>query len=154
MVYKTLLILFPWVITCFSISAQQVQTVVQTGHYSAVTAVCYSPDGSLIATGSSDKTVKLWRRSDGREIRSYTGNTSEIETISINSSITDLLAVDSKGTLTVWNLNTGEVKRQIRPESDRFTCAAFNPDGTKIITVAVNHLFQFGTCRQVTESGR
>ncbi|MBK9388802.1 MAG: hypothetical protein IPN68_00945 [Bacteroidetes bacterium] len=52
-------------------SGQQVQTMVQTGHYSAVTAVCYSSDGNFIVTGSSDKSVKLWRRSDGREIRTF-----------------------------------------------------------------------------------
>ncbi len=134
MAYKTLLIIFSGIIFCFGISAQQVQTVVQTGHYSEVTTVCYSPDGYMIATGSSDKTVKLWRRSDGRQIRSYQGNTSEIEKVSINSKITALLAVDSEGTLTVWDLNTGDVIRQIRQESDRFTCAAFHPDGSKIIT--------------------
>ena len=134
MAYKTSLILLSAIIICFSISAQQVQTVVQSGHYSGVNAICYSPDGSLIATGSSDKTVKIWRRSDGREIRSCQGNTSEIEKISINSKITAILAVDSKGTLTVWDLNTGDIIRQISKESDKFTCAAFHPDGTKIIT--------------------
>jgi hypothetical protein len=46
-----LILIIPFV----RISGQVIQTVVQTGHYAAVTAACYSADGLLIATGSSDK---------------------------------------------------------------------------------------------------
>ncbi|MBI5008346.1 MAG: hypothetical protein HZB98_01540, partial [Bacteroidia bacterium] len=115
-------------------SAQQVQTIVQTGHYSAVTAVCYSPDGRFIATGSEDKTVKLWRRADGREIRSYNGNSSGIRSVSINSSMSLILAVGDNGIVTIWNLNTGEIVKHFKHDTDKFTCAGFNPQGTRIAT--------------------
>ena len=55
-----------------------VETVVQTGHYAAVSAVAFSRNGKLAATGSADKTVKLWETATGREIRSYMGHTREI----------------------------------------------------------------------------
>ena len=116
------------------LTGQNVQTVVQTGHYGAVTSVCYSSDGKLAATGSSDKTVKLWRRSDGREIRSYRGNASGIRCLSINNQNTLILAVGINGSVLIWDLNTGEIVRQLDPESDRFTCASFHPDGTRIVT--------------------
>jgi len=32
---------------------QSIETVIQTGHYAAVTAVAYSPDGKFAATGSA-----------------------------------------------------------------------------------------------------
>ena len=31
-----------------------------TGHTSRVYSVCFSPDGSTLASGSSDRTIKLW----------------------------------------------------------------------------------------------
>lgn len=116
------------------LSGQSVQTVVQTGHYAAVTAVCYSSDGKLIATGSSDKTVKLWRRSDGLEIRSYKGSLSAIRCLAINLQTTLILAVGGNGSVLIWDLNTGEIIRQLDPDADRFTCASFHPDGTRIVT--------------------
>ena len=32
---------------------QSIETVIQTGHYAAVTAVAYSPDGKFAVTGSA-----------------------------------------------------------------------------------------------------
>ena len=53
---------------------QKIETVIQTGHYASVTSVAFSPDGKFAATGSSDKTIKLWEVPTGREIRSYLNN--------------------------------------------------------------------------------
>ncbi|HVN58330.1 MAG TPA: caspase family protein [Bacteroidales bacterium] len=113
--------------------SQSVETIVQTGHYAPVTAACYSPDGRFIATGSDDKTVKLWRRSDGKEIRTFQGNTSGISMVEINRQGTDILSVSDNGTITVWEISTGKLVNQIRQADDRFTCASFHPGGTKII---------------------
>jgi pimeloyl-ACP methyl ester carboxylesterase/WD40 repeat protein len=44
------------------------------GHADAVDAVAVSPDGTLIATGSFDKTVKLWDAATGKELRTYGGD--------------------------------------------------------------------------------
>jgi len=41
------------------------------GHTGGVTSVSFSPDGSLLASGSLDYTVKLWRVSDGALLRNY-----------------------------------------------------------------------------------
>jgi WD40 repeat protein len=41
----------------------------EAGHAATVTSVVRSPDGSLLATASDDRTVKLWRASDGTLLR-------------------------------------------------------------------------------------
>jgi WD40 repeat protein len=121
-------------LTSVRLPGQNIQTVVQTGHYAAVTSVCYSTDGNFIATGSSDKTIKLWRRSDGKEIRSYVGNDYGINYVEINKLGTLILSVSENGTLMIWDLPSGNIIKKLKPAEDRFTCASFHPDGRLVIT--------------------
>jgi WD40 repeat protein len=43
-------------------------------HGDRVNALCYSPDGSKLATGSRDGTVRLWEVGNGREVMVYRGH--------------------------------------------------------------------------------
>ena len=39
-----------------------------TGHSGSVSSVAYSPDGKHIASGSGDRTVKVWDAQTGKEV--------------------------------------------------------------------------------------
>jgi WD40 repeat protein len=41
------------------------------GHEEAITSIATFPDGKRIATGSQDKTIRIWRVEDGREMRKW-----------------------------------------------------------------------------------
>ena len=45
------------------------------GHSEGVTSVCYSPDGSKIASGSWDETVRVWDAATGALISTLEGHT-------------------------------------------------------------------------------
>jgi WD40 repeat protein len=113
---------------------QEIETVVQAGHYAAVTAVCYSPDGKFVATGSADKTIILWRSMDGKEIRSLRGSTSGISIIEFNRLGSAILSLSDDGTCIVWDVTTGKQIRRINPDGIRFSCVSFSPDGSQIVT--------------------
>ncbi|OAX31973.1 WD40 repeat-like protein [Rhizopogon vinicolor AM-OR11-026] len=42
-----------------------------TGHEDYITALATFPDGKRIATGSRDKTIRIWRLEDGREMKKW-----------------------------------------------------------------------------------
>ena len=54
-------------------SEQQPELVVQKGHAEDVTAVVFSADGKLLATGSQDDTVKLWALPEGKLLNTLEG---------------------------------------------------------------------------------
>jgi WD40 repeat protein len=113
---------------------QSIETVIQSGHYAAVTTVCTNYDGQFIATGSSDKTIILWRSSDGKQIRSFRGSASGISYVEFNRQGNIILSLSEDGTIILWYIASGKEMSRIALPEDRFTCASFNPDGTEIVT--------------------
>ncbi len=59
------------------------QKTVGIGHTDIINAVKFSPDGSLIATGSNDQTVRIWKLGDKEEML-------EIGNLSVGAIINDL----------------------------------------------------------------
>ncbi len=131
---KSLYCIFLFLFLSAILTGQNIETVVQAGHYASVTAVCYSDDGKFIATGSSDKTIILWQRSDGRQIRSFHGSESSITHLEFNRQGTSVLSVSYDGTLILWDILSGNLIKKMKPDADIFTCASFSPDGKKVVT--------------------
>jgi WD40 repeat protein len=44
-------------------------------HVGAVTDIAFSPDGQLVATGSSDRTIRLWQVENGQLLAILRGHT-------------------------------------------------------------------------------
>ena len=45
-----------------------------SGHKKSVNMVAFAPNGRVLATGSDDKTIKLWDASSGRLITTLIGH--------------------------------------------------------------------------------
>src|ERR1041384_4960635 len=68
-----------------TLHAQSFETILQQGHELAVISVAVSPDSNYVATGSRDKSAKLWELSTGREVRSFLGHDYSVTSIDISS---------------------------------------------------------------------
>jgi WD40 repeat protein len=76
------------------------------GHSDAVTSVAWSPDGSQMASGSRDKTARLWQISSGQTVATYKGHTAAIMSVAWRPRINDVQLLASGGddeTVQVWN---------------------------------------------------
>lgn len=98
-----ILIFFP--IVSFS---QALETIIQKGHELAVVTVAISADSNYIATGSKDKSAKLWQLSTGREVRSFLGHEATVTSIEFTSDGKYLISGSNDKTIRVWEVNTGK----------------------------------------------
>ena len=55
-----------------------------TGHTDYVNSVAFSPDGRTLASGSGDRTIKLWDSASGQLLRTLTGHTSYILSVAFS----------------------------------------------------------------------
>jgi WD40 repeat protein len=58
---------------------------IRGGHTEYVDSVSFSPDGRLLASGSGDKTIKLWRVADGALLQTYNQETLRAFSIQFSS---------------------------------------------------------------------
>ena len=101
------------------------------GHDSAVHAVAFSPDGRLLATGSKDRTVRLWDPVTGMHQRTLTGHFGEVRGVAFSPDGRLLAAgSDRKSdmTLRLWDPATGEF-RTVPGPTGMVSGVAFSPDG-------------------------
>ena len=78
------------------------QAAIFSGHLHTITCLAFSMDGTLLVSGSMDKTVRLWDVQTGGVIKSF-DCTSEVESVSISADNTTI-AIGSKNN-TIWLLN-------------------------------------------------
>lgn len=99
------------------------------GHFGAVYCVRYSlGDGRFIASGSFDKTVRIWDSASLKEIHCLHGHSLNVSDVDWSATSDELLSGGYDQTCRVWDVEGRAIESV---DSDGFVqCVQFNPTGT------------------------
>jgi WD40 repeat protein len=104
------------------------QMAVLSGHTDWVTSVAFSSDGTSLASGSHDETLKLWDVQTGGIIRTFHGHTNWV--LSISTSYTTIASGSADRTIRLWDIQTGECHHIISKQG-WVTCVSFSPTNSQ-----------------------
>ena len=102
------------------------------GHTSGVSSVSFSPDGSTLASGSGDDTVRLWDVVTGEAIATLEGHTSGVSSVSFSPDGATLASGSLDGTVRLWDVVTGEPIATLEGHTDEVYSVSFSPDGATL----------------------
>lgn len=77
------------------------------GHEGGVTSIAFSPDGTRLASGSWDKTVRIWRTDIGLCEQVLEGHTRGVMRVAFSPSGTQIVSGSMDGTVRIWRIDEG-----------------------------------------------
>jgi WD40 repeat protein len=103
-----------------------------SGHYGWVLSVAWSPDGTHLASGSADETVRIWDTDTGECTAILTGHNSWARSVAWSPHGTHLASGGHDKTVRIWDTHTGECTATLTGHNDRVQSVAWSPHGTHL----------------------
>ena len=120
------------------------------GHQDGVLAADFSPDGKTLATGSADKTVKLWEPAARKEIATLKGHAAPVTVVKYSRDGKHLLTAADKNVI-VFNGETHEVESKLTAKAE-VTAGAFLPESAKVVMVCGGELHTWDISTPASET--
>jgi len=121
-------------ISIYDAKTYQLITTIKA-HSLSISSMLYSPDGSILASGSTDNTIKLWNPG-GSLIRTISDKTGFIASIDFSRDGRKIVCAgsdyDKTGFVKVFDVNSGALIMEIKDLKFEAFDAKFSPDGRYI----------------------
>jgi WD40 repeat protein/serine/threonine protein kinase len=112
------------------------------GHAAEVLAAAYSPDGQWIASGGADRTVSLWRVTDGQELAVLHGHTRSVTRLVFSPDGRRLASACEAQEFRIWDLDAQQRLPVLRDHTGQVIVVAFTPDGRRLASAGLDDMIR------------
>jgi WD40 repeat protein len=106
-----------------------------TGHRESVYSLAFNPDGTMLASGSNDQTIKLWDLHTGTPIRDLDGHL-WVRSVAVSPNGTTVASAGGDRTVRIWDTRTGEEIRAIEAHEGDISSVLFVPNSHMLVTAS------------------
>ncbi len=104
-----------------------------SGHAGNVSTIAFSSDGSRLASGGSDHTLRLWDVASGQPLK-ILGVTDIVQRVVFSPDDKRLITGGADGTVKIWDLLTEQELMTLPGHSDEVTSITFSDPGISLAT--------------------
>jgi serine/threonine protein kinase len=105
------------------------------GHNDWVEGVCFSPDGTRLASASHDGTVKVWDSTSGQELLTFKEHTRNVQGVCFSPDGTRLASFFDQ-TVNVRDSTSGQELLTLKEHTGPVSSVCFSPDGTRLASAS------------------
>ena len=121
--------------------------------FGGIIDVEFSPDGRFIVSCQDDERLRVWRFPDYRE-GFLVGHERAVYSIDFDPVTGNLISAGVRGRVLVWDIETGEVVREIKAHEKAIMSVAVSMDGRTLITGSKDNtigIWELATGRRIAE---
>ncbi|KAM7256888.1 hypothetical protein ACFE04_012629 [Oxalis oulophora] len=105
-----------------------------SGHLGWVRSVAFDPSNSWFATGSADRTIKIWDVASGKLKLTLTGHIEQVRGLAISEKHTYMFSAGDDKQVKCWDLEQNKVIRSYHGHLSGVYCLALHPNIDVLLT--------------------
>jgi WD40 repeat protein/3',5'-cyclic AMP phosphodiesterase CpdA len=109
---------------------------VLAGHSDELNSVAFSPEGSLLATASDDRTARIWDLTTGTTRTVLYGHGARVRAVAFSPDRSLLATASDDRSARIWDIATGTSRTTLNGHGAGLTAVAFAPDGSLLATAS------------------
>ncbi|KAF5231869.1 hypothetical protein FAUST_9005 [Fusarium austroamericanum] len=129
------------------------------GHRSSVSSVVFSHDSKKVASGSDDKTIRIWNAETGECERELKSHSDDVNSVAFSHDLKKVALRSNDRIIWIWNTETGECERELKGHRSSVSLVVFSHDSKKVASGSSDATIRIwdietGECEQVLEGHR